>query len=188
MTNYETISPEYVALNKQLHSSPQGFGGSGHKNADAILLLIEKYGLKSILDYGAGQGTLKTFVDTFRTDAVITNYDPACEAYSEKPRHQFDLVVCTDVLEHIEPEYLANVLAELWEYSSRFVYLLVCCVPANKTLPDGRNAHLIQQSPEWWYEQIMGNRPWNVLEYLRVPEKGNPEIVKKVIFLLEKPE
>jgi hypothetical protein len=39
--------------------------------------------------------------------------------------------------------------------------VVMACRPSNKTLPDGRNAHQIIESPEWWIGQFL-DRGWEV--------------------------
>ena len=64
-------------------------------------------------------------------------------------------MVCIDVLEHIEPAYLDNVLDDLQRCTDVIGVFTVACGPAMKILPDGRNAHLIQEPPEWWLPKPM---------------------------------
>ena len=56
--------------------------------------------------------------------------------------------------EHIEPEYIDNVLSHILSLSNNYIWLRIDTKPARKILPDGRNAHLIQESPEWWTNKI----------------------------------
>jgi len=63
-------------------------------------------------------------------------------------------VVCGDVLEHVEPECLDDVLAELRRVTQEVGLFVVHLTAAKKTLPDGRNAHLIQQPADWWQARI----------------------------------
>ena len=86
-------------------------------------------------------------------DFEITQYDPAIPQFSEYPVAH-DIVVCTDVLEHIEPEFLDNVLTEIHDLSKRLVFLTVATRKACKTLADGRNAHLIIENEKWWMEKL----------------------------------
>jgi hypothetical protein len=65
------------------------------------------------------------------------------------------MVCCIDVLEHIEPDLLDNVLDDLKRVTKRIGFFTVSTSPAEKTLPDGRNAHLIQAAPEWWLPKFM---------------------------------
>lgn len=82
----------------------------------------------------------------------ILSYDP-CMAGCEEKRPS-DLVVCTDVLEHIEPELLDNVLEDIKAMMLRIGFLSVHSKAAMKHLPDGRNAHLIQKPYTWWFNKL----------------------------------
>jgi hypothetical protein len=74
--------------------------------------------------------------------------------YADKPVPA-ELVTCIDVLEHIEPEYLLNVLDHLEELTEVAIFASVHMGPAGKTLDDGRNAHLTQEPLEWWLPKFM---------------------------------
>lgn len=68
---------------------------------------------------------------------------------------QHELVVCSDVLEHIEHECIIDVLKHLQALTTKVLFLDVSTVAAKKTLADGRNAHLIQQSGGWWLLELI---------------------------------
>ena len=70
------------------------------------------------------------------------------------PAAPSDLVACIDVLEHIEPDCLDAVLDDLARVTARVGVFTIATGPAAKTLPDGRNAHLIQEAPEWWMPKL----------------------------------
>lgn len=149
------ISPEYVALNRDLHSRGN-YGISGHKWADKVFDLAGQCEAATVLDYGAGQGTLKTAMYVRHPDWMGTfiEYDPAIEGKETKPA-QADLVVCGDVLEHIEPDCLLAVLDDIRNIARKAVFLVVATRPAVKILADGRNAHLIVEPVEWWLPKLM---------------------------------
>jgi hypothetical protein len=86
-------------------------------------------------------------------DRTVFSYDPAVEGIDEEP-DPADLVVCTDVLEHIEPDCLDDVLADISRCTLKVAMLTVCTVPAAKHLPDGRNAHLIVENSRWWMRKL----------------------------------
>jgi hypothetical protein len=65
-----------------------------------------------------------------------------------------ECVFSNDVLEHIEPEYLNQVLDHINQLSTKYVWLRIDTKPARKRLSDGRNAHLILEDQTWWTEQI----------------------------------
>lgn len=151
------ITSDYLRSQKWLHSLPKGYGGNGDKWAPAVSSMIVKYNCNTTLDYGCGQGTLKKAVDKNRIEnSQIFEYDPAIEGKDLIEKYAtFDLVVCTDVLEHIEPDRLGVVIDHILSLSNKLVFLVIATRPSNKWLPDGRNAHLNIQPPSWWYERLL---------------------------------
>lgn len=147
------ISPAYVEQNRQLHARPEGYGGSGRKSAAIVAAFAAEIEADWILDYGCGQGTLKAAMVKAGHTGPIHEYDPAIKAKAALPKPA-DLVVCTDVLEHIEPEKLEAVLSHLHMLAKTAAFLLIATRPANKTLPDGRNAHLIVEDAAWWRAKV----------------------------------
>lgn len=157
----QTISDEYVKQNKQLHKENPTYGTSAINYLDTIKRLYEVTESKSMLDYGCGKGLLAK-----RLDFPIWEYDPAIEG-KDNPPHPADLVVCIDTLEHIEPEYLSAVLTDLARCTQKVGYFVINTQEAIKTLPDGRNTHLIVQGKDWWRERLSN--------YFIIPEKGLQE-------------
>ena len=74
-------------------------------------------------------------------------FDPAFPEYG--PALPADLVCWIDVLEHIEPEFLDDVINDLSELTKHLCFLTVHVGEARKVLSDGRNAHLTQESSGW---------------------------------------
>ena len=64
-------------------------------------------------------------------------------------------VACIDVLEHIEPALLDNVLDDLQRVTVGVGVYTVHTGAALKVLSDGRNAHLIQKPPAWWLPKLL---------------------------------
>lgn len=141
------ISPEYLDLQKQLHAKGR-YGISSGKWAKAINELAGKEGCADILDYGCGQGQLKAALGE-----IVREYDPALPGKDADPEPA-DLVVCTDVLEHIEPENLETVLLHLRSKVKKRLFFTIALRPAAKFLEDGRNAHLIVESSQWWLDRL----------------------------------
>lgn len=116
--------------------------------------MIDLMAVDHLLDYGCGHNlslreNLKP-VKEFRYQA----YDPGVPEYADDPVPA-EMVVCIDVLEHIEPECLEDVLDHLESLTERVLFCTVHTGPAGKVLPDGRNAHLIQKPSEWWLPKFM---------------------------------
>jgi len=144
----ELISEYYRDQNAELHKLRPDYGSNGHRHAPQIRELAGAMQAESILDYGCGKGTLSDAMD-----GLVKNYDPAFPEWSETPEPA-DLVVCGDVLEHIEPECLDAVLDDLARVTKKCLFATIAMRPAAKTLPDGRNTHLIQQDLKWWLPKL----------------------------------
>jgi hypothetical protein len=118
--------------------------------------------IRTLLDYGCGsqRNLLKVFEPAH--DVQYEGYDPSVEEFSAAPSPA-ELVVCIDVLEHIEPEFLDNVLDHLRQLTQKWCFLTVHTGPARKTLGDGRNAHLIQQPASWWLPKFFAR--WELKQF-----------------------
>ena len=64
-------------------------------------------------------------------------------------------MVCTDVLEHIEPGCLDAVLDDLQRVTRGLILLTVATRPAKKTLPDGSNTHKIVENQHFWLPRLL---------------------------------
>jgi hypothetical protein len=113
-----------------------------------------------VLDYGCGRGSLAEALKPHRCQ----QYDPGIPGRDVLPKPS-DVVVCTDVLEHVEPDKLESVLDHLARLTARAAYIVIATRPANAVLPDGRNAHLIVETPEWWLERLEQDARWQVMKH-----------------------
>lgn len=148
----DLITEGYRAEQQRLHDAGN-YGTAALQWGEYVSALIEKLQVSTLLDYGCGsKRSLLKVMETDR-DVLYQGYDPAVAAYSAKA--PADLVCCIDVLEHIEPELLDNVLDDLAALSRPWAFLTIHTGPAAKVLSDGRNAHLTQKPPEWWLPRIM---------------------------------
>lgn len=144
----ELISPEYRELNARLHKDNVAFGVGGGKYADAVIKLKNAIQAESILDYGCGKSYLQKALGF-----PIWQYDPAIPEFCESPRPA-DLVIASDVLEHIESEKLLLVLDDLRRVTKKIGYFIISTVPAQKILADGRNTHLLVYGQNWWSTKL----------------------------------
>lgn len=144
----ELITDAYRALNVELHARVPAYGTGGHKWADYVRRLAATVGASSVLDYGCGKQSLRNALP----DIIVHGYDPAiagCEA-----RVESDIVVCTDVLEHVEIECMAAVVADILAHARKAVVLGISCRTGGKTLADGRPAHITVFPAAWWAEYL----------------------------------
>jgi SAM-dependent methyltransferase len=152
-----TISDAYQQQNRQMHEEREGYGVMAQAHLRELQILTRVIS-RDVLDYGCGKRLLEKGLGF-----PISNYDPGIPGL-DSPPEPADVVACIDVLEHIEPDLIGNVIDDLARVTRRVGYFEISTVPATKNLPDGRNAHLIVESPDWWAEQ-MGRR-FEVLERL----------------------
>lgn len=162
------ITDEYRRLNAELHERHGGYGSKGGKWAPRVWTFAQKIGAASILDYGCGKGSLKRELEAFGGRGVfdIREYDPAV-AGKDAPPAPADLVVCTDVLEHVEPECIDDVLADLVRLGDRAVLIAVACRAGKRVLADGRPDHLTVKPPLWWAKRAAKFGTWSPIESLR---------------------
>ncbi len=144
----DLISPDYLALQKELHSHGK-YGISSGRWVGPLKALIARYRAETVLDYGCGRGKLKAGLGD-----IVREYDPAIPGKDAEPKGA-DIVVCTDVLEHIEPDKLDNVLAHLRGLTGKLLFFNIATRPAGKFLADGRNAHLIIEPGSWWRARLV---------------------------------
>ena len=171
-----TISQNYLDEQKLLHQNPN-YGVASLSFAPIVADFILQTGVRSVSDYGAGKKNLLVGLKNAGISTInYYPYDPAFEEYG--PPKTADLVCCIDVLEHIEPDRLENVLLELAQITENFGFFSIHMGPAAKVLSDGRNAHLIQKPSSWWLpklakyfeimhlqsHQMMGNGIWVIVQ------------------------
>ena len=161
----DLITAAYREMQQTLHESP-AYGVASESFAPLVSRLVNRGGFTQLLDYGAGKGRL---APALRIDhpVRVRHYDPAVPQWSASPEPA-QFVTCIDVLEHIEPELLANVLDDLRRVTVETGLFTIHTGAAVKVLPDGRNAHLIQQPPDWWLPRLMAR--FDLLAFQRTRE------------------
>lgn len=149
MEHYELIE-QY----KKLHASDEQYGTSSFMYIQEICLFIRQLRPKSILDYGCGKGYLIDALKyIFRDNIAFYKYDPSIKEFSSLPVEKVDLIINTDVLEHIPYDKIDSVLQEMSEISQNVVFGLAH-YPAATILPNGQNAHCIVEMPKWYKEKL----------------------------------
>lgn len=144
----QTLSEDYKALISELHEKQESWGSGSSRHAHVVADIAEMD--ETILDYGCGKGGLKR---TLGTGYDVREYDPGIPGKEAAPEPA-DVVVCTDVLEHIEPEFIDKVISHIYALTKRKAYIIIAMRPARAILPDGRNAHLIIEGWDWWKEKL----------------------------------
>jgi len=162
------ITDYYREQNEKLHKTRSDYGQKGHRHLTIIKQLHDRYKCKTVLDYGCGGGKLSK-----NAPFEVVNYDPAIAEHSGLP-DPADMVVCTDVLEHIEPELLNNVLDHLSGLTIRVAYFVIATrYDRSKLLPDGTNPHKIVKEPHFWRDHL--SKRFNIARI--TPKRGEVEVI-----------
>lgn len=140
----DLISPAYRHVLAEMHARGK-WGGDGAKHVKAVRALADEMQPETILDYGCGEGALAEAMKPRR----VSGFDPGMPGKEGMPK-PCELVVCCDVLEHVELEKLPDVFGHLRSVTLKAAYAVIATRPAKAVLPDGRNAHLIVKAAEWW--------------------------------------
>lgn len=178
MSRVQTISDSYLSLQRNLHDNPE-YGIASLSFAPIVADIIREGKIKTVCDYGAGkQNLLKGLTKEGITGIEYFPYDPVFPDYGE-PKTA-DLVCCIDVLEHIEPEMLDNVIKELAGITKGLGFFSIHMGPAGKTLADGRNAHLIQKPSSWWLKKL--------IEYFDILHLQSHQMMGSGIWLIVTPK
>ena len=134
--------------------------------AKLIRDIINKNQIKSMLDYGSGKGfyyenpfNIKNLkIDSLKKywDIEIDLFDPCYKKNSLIDENKlYDLVISIDVLEHIPSQDIGWVLEKIISKARKFVFLNVACYSAVALLPNGQNAHINVNNPNWWHDKIL---------------------------------
>lgn len=172
----DLISEEYKEQLKKLHKEDKHYGIVAKNYANHVLMMSKQFGTKDILDYGCGKGCLQQ-----NLPFLIKQYDPAIPKHSVLPESA-DIVVCLDVLEHIEPDKLDNVLEHIDSLTKRVAFFIVDGNESKKTLFDGRNAHLIIENGVWWFSKL--SEYFKINTYMRDFDYKDDVLIEKYYFLV----
>lgn len=150
MNRFDLISKDYRREQRVLHEAGYGEKGGRHWT-ETVVALAKQYGVGEVLDYGCGVGSLSELLA--ERGLKTRNYDPGVKRFDALPKRT-QMVVSTDCLEHVEPDRLDAVLGHIASVMRVVGLLAISTIPANKTLSDGRNAHISLHPREWWLAKL----------------------------------
>lgn len=144
-----------IALIEQyriLHES-QSYGTGSERLFHSIQSVIEGFpSLGSILDYGCGRSRVADWLARVN-GAQAFRFDPAIPQYDKRPTHKMDLVIVTNVLEHISEDMIDATLADIRALSVN-AYFHIATASDNVVLPNGEPSRCTIRPPEWWQEKL----------------------------------
>lgn len=157
------ITPAYAKEQYMLHQDPK-YGSGSHRHAYLVAGIARLEKCNTILDYGCGKGTLGNLLRGAGIE--LSEYDPGILEKSNRPKPA-DLVTCLDVMEHIEPSCLDDVINDLAQLAIKRLFVDISTrFTKSRWLSDGRNSHLIVNEGKWWSDEFSKRgfkifRTWN---------------------------
>jgi hypothetical protein len=165
---------DLIPLYREMAEGGDNFHGlSILQHSKQIGRLIKEVGACNALDFGAGRGDAynsphKVYRDWGLKRHEITLYDPAFPRHDKMPTKRFDVVLCSDVLEHVPEEDVDGFVQALFGHAKLHVWASVCCRLAKKTFPTtGENLHVTVKPYQWWHDtftHLCDGRPFTLVE------------------------
>ncbi len=143
---------DYIKQYELLYKIKKNYGKTSIKLYDMLEKIINDLNILSVLDYGCGKSKLLDLIKKNKK-IKIYRYDPAIKKYSKLTKNKTDLVICTDVLQHVPLYDLDRVLKEI---KSKGIYILfyIKCTNHKTKLPNGTYANCTVYDKKWWLEKL----------------------------------
>src|SRR5262245_41951494 len=100
MTLDDIASPGYRAVLNETHGST-GWGSGGKYHGRTVVDYAHELDARTVLDYGCGKNLLAPAIVALTSALEVHGFDPGVPGLDAMPAPA-DLVVATDVLEHVE--------------------------------------------------------------------------------------
>ena len=155
--NTQTLQDSNELYRKTHEAHPDYFAGySIMEYVFEIGTLIKFSNINTVIDYGCGKARAW---EQYKLKQLwklrdVQLYDPGVHEYAVKPLVARDLVICTDVMEHVPEHLVDEVLVDICRLANKAVFLNISTRPASKLLVDGSNAHATVKPAAWWQTKI----------------------------------
>jgi len=149
----------------EIHRQNPAFGSSGIECPVRRAFLVELARLQglgvvtSFFEYGCGKGKLIEAIRQRFPGSRVEGYDTAVPKYKSYPNERFDVVLCLDVLEHIEPSDISDCLSRLRKSTAKICLLLIDHQLATQWLSKHENSHVNLAPPDWWLMKVREHFP-----------------------------
>lgn len=147
-----TYSESWLQRHRDTHSRHGEFGTHRHPYLHELMKEIAgelTAGERpTLLDYGCGKGAFLREMTQSGLFRFARGFDPAVAAFKPRPSQVYDLVVCLDVLDQAEDEFVEPILEDVAQFVGRFAVVDVI------TVQTPRLSHLNPRPAAVWKEII----------------------------------
>jgi hypothetical protein len=158
-------SPEYLAAveeGRRHHLGSKTYSGSFLRPHKPFLAeMIQRLGVESVLDVGAGKGVQYDWIDPEDGKTLeqawgvpVTKYDPCWPPYAAEPEGQFDLVLCTHTISLIPKQDLDWWTERLFGFARKGVFIAEKIGERKKPEIGDPENRAIGWSAEQWFDYI----------------------------------
>lgn len=156
---------DYKRVYENTFSIPE-YSADHHIQYDYILDAVKSYNLEhnKLIDIGSGRGHLINMLNNSNIKNLsITSVDLKqfhnyqinnfidCDLSKSEDRHKllndnYDILVCTDVFEHLDKSFIEDVISMCSKLSKRCIF----GIANHSDVWNGIELHTIQESDAWW--------------------------------------
>lgn len=136
-----------------------------HFGSQFVPKVCDRYKFRSVLDVGGGKGYALDFFKARCKNCTLVDISKTAlekcrhphkliEPYGELPfeDNSFDLIFCTDVLEHLEEKYAKRLIKEMERVAKKYIFATICF--RESYCAKSIQWHLTIRPRKWWEEQF----------------------------------
>jgi len=147
-----TYSDAWLQRHRETHARHAVFGTHRHpylrETIERLARATTGEERPSLLDYGCGKGVFLREMRQSGQFRHVMGYDPAVDAFRQRPAQVYDIVLCLDVLDQTEDEFVEPLIEDVAQFAGRLAVFDVITVQVPEL------AHLNPRSAETWGELI----------------------------------
>ena len=125
--NFSETYKKSVAIGAEFHATHKTWSGKGTlQYKEDLKFFIEKYNIKTILDFGCGKGLQYSIYNLDKELGVtVTQYDPCIHGLESWPTGQYDMVIALDCIGRVNNDDLVWLYENFSTWASKCVFIAV---------------------------------------------------------------
>lgn len=147
-----TSSEAWLQRHRDTHARSSAFGTHTHpyllETIHEVARAARGEEAPSLLDYGCGKGVFTQRMRRSGWFRFVRGYDPAVDAFKDRPAQVYDVVLCLDVLDQLEAEFVDAAIRDVAQFTAHAAVFDVITRQVEAL------AHLNPRSAETWGELI----------------------------------